>query len=197
MVSRSTILPLLFLIPTCLYSQTACAGLTFAGTRQASLSNNGSSTDNGLIRQPDGSFDAAYLELGTLQLGNVYSNYQNVILAGCGSGTPTQTLPNLPNIPPVPGVGSQIFAIADFQNSGTPSAVFTPSTAAPQISFGSVFPGSSRAVLANYVASSAVAAVAAGDFNNDGNYDFVAVVGGTAQTPGGVQNLSRKWSRRL
>jgi hypothetical protein len=181
MVSRSTILPLLFFVPTCLYSQTACAGLTFAGTREGSLSNNSGSTDKGLIRQPDGSFDAAYLELGSLQLGSVYSNYQNVILAGCGSGTPTQTLPNLPDIPPVPGVASQIFAIADFQNSGTPSAVYTPNTSAPQIDFGSVFPGSSRVILANYVASSAVAAVAAGDFNNDGNYDFVAVVSGGVQ----------------
>ncbi len=130
-----------------------------------------------------------YLKTGTLQLGQQYSNYQNVILAGCGSGTPTPTLPHLPDNPPVPGAGSRILAIADFQNIGMPSAVFIPSVSSTrQISFG-IVSGSSGASLTSYVASSAVAAVAAGDFNKDGNYDFVAVVSGdgTAQNPGGVQ----------
>ncbi len=57
MVSRSTILPLFLFVPTCLYAQTACAGLTFSVTNEGSLSNHSTTiTDNTLIRQPDGLF---------------------------------------------------------------------------------------------------------------------------------------------
>src|ERR1700733_27663 len=115
---------ILFVVPSCLYSQSGCAGLTFSGTKEASLSTD--ATQAALARQPDGSYDAALLDIGSFQLGNLYSNYQNVILTGCPSAaTPLPGLPHLPDNPPALGVGSQILAIADFQKAGIPSAVFS------------------------------------------------------------------------
>ncbi len=135
-------------------------------------------------------FYGAVLQAGTFQLGNLYSNYQDVILTGCASAaTLTQTLPSLPDHPPAPGVGSQIIAVADFRNAGVPSIVFTASAQPePVVYVGSLakFPAVN---ITSQATSSGVATVAAGDFNNDGNYDFVAVVVGdeTAAHPGGVQ----------
>ena len=128
------------------------------------------------------------LQINPYQVGTLYSNYQNVILTGCPSAAaPTTAIPALPDNPPALGVGSQLVALADFQNIGIPSAVFTTGDT-QQIQFGN-FPVSSGVNLNTYVASSAVSSLAAADFNNDGNYDFVAVVAGdgTAQNPGGVQ----------
>src|SRR5580698_4559598 len=187
MIWRRTVIAfVLFVIPSCLYSQSGCVGLTFSGTKEVSLSTE--ATQTALARQPDGSYDAALLDIGSFQLGNLYSNYQNVILTGCPSAaTPLTTLPHLPDNPPALGVGSQILAIADFQKAGIPSAVFSPSlNSTPAIDFArlSLLTGVS---LSTYVASGDVTTVAAGDFNNDGNYDFVAVLTGDGTHPGGVQ----------
>jgi hypothetical protein len=188
LLSRSTILLLLFFVPTCLYSQSTCAGITFTGTKEASLFNGSDYTV--LVRQPDGSYYGGLLQVGSLEVGNLYSNYQNVVLTGCAAAaTLTKTLPSLPENPPAPGVASQILAMADFLNVGNPSAVFSyaPSPA-PQVTFAnsSKFPAMSTAFLST---SSGVATLATGDFNKDGNYDFAAVVVGdeTAANPGGVQ----------
>src|ERR1700749_1185638 len=99
MVSRNTILPILFCVPACLYAQNGCTGLTFSGTKEVSFAT--STTQTALARQPDGSFTAALLHLGSFRLGNLYSNNQNVVLTGCPSAaTPLSTLPHLPDNPP-------------------------------------------------------------------------------------------------
>ena len=188
MASRSISLPILFLVPAYLYSQSACPGLTFSGTVVVPLAVN--STDDVMARQPNGSYDGGSLKAHSFsfQLGEIYSNYQTTILEGCSTGTPTQTLPTLPDDPPALGVASQLVAIADFQNAGIPSFVFTTNSSSPVVNFGklSLITGTS---ITTYPTSSPVISVAAGDFNQDGNFDFVAVVDGdgTVANPGGVQ----------
>ena len=189
MLPRLTILPLLFLVPTRLYSQTECAGITFSDTKEFSLASGGGTTV--LARQPDGSYSAVVVtDTSGLKFGSLYSDYQNAVLAGCvGAATLTTTLPTIPDNPPPLGVASQGAAMADFQHSGIPSVVYAgfgdPATKITVASL-AAFPTVNTTTIA---VASPVATVLTGDFNNDGKYDFAAVEVGdeTSQNPGGVQ----------